>query len=79
MRTTLKTSTGGELIIEPSPTRGYVWLIHAHPQLPRTIIPIPLHLAGMVAEAVEGTATIMEEACLQPELEALTDAEGRFP
>jgi len=73
MKSTFKTPTGGEIVVEPSPAKGHVWITsRQRPDGGSTyIVAIPLHLAGIVAQALEATATVMEEACLQPELAAV--------
>jgi hypothetical protein len=75
MKHTFIAPNGGRLHVEPSPTRGYVWLRYEHPDGPTPIVAIPLHQAGVVAQAIEATATLLEEACLQPELGALISLE----
>jgi hypothetical protein len=75
MKSTFIAPDGSRIVIEPSPTRGGVW-IELHPARPGNpdqfskVIAIPLHLAGNVAQAIEATATLIEEACLRPELPA---------
>lgn len=65
MKNTFKTANGATLIVEPSPTRGYVWITQAaHAGEPARNVAIPLHLAGVVAQAIEANATLIEEACL---------------
>lgn len=73
MKSTFKTTDGGTLVIEPSPTRGNVWLRWSHPDLTGSgcIIPIPVRLAAVVAAEIERTGLAIEEGYGQrPELPA---------
>lgn len=70
MKSTFKTPGGGEIVVQPSPAKGGVWITQHQPGSPTHIVAIPLHLVGVFTQAVEATGTLMEEACLQPELPA---------
>lgn len=64
MKTTLIRPDGTRLVIEPSQTFGNVRMYVLGEA---EIITIPVCLAGVVSQAIEAAATLIEEAC-QPEL-----------
>jgi hypothetical protein len=61
---------GGSVIVEPSPTQGFVWVRVKFDDQQTRIAAIPVHLAAVVAQAIEATATCIEEACHHAELPA---------
>ena len=64
MKSTFKLANGGAMVVEPSPTKANIWITQAaHAGEPARIIAIPLHLAALVAQAIEANATLIEEAC----------------
>lgn len=69
MKSTFKSSNGEVLIVQDSPTRAAIWITAINADGARAIVAIPLHLAGVVSQAIEGTATVIEEGC-RPELPA---------
>lgn len=65
MKSTFKLTNGGALVVEASPTKANIWITQAaHAGEPARIIAIPLHLAAVVAQALEANATLIEEACV---------------
>lgn len=63
MKSTFKTSAQSMIVVEPSPTRGAVWITDIRADGSRHIVAVPLHLAAVLAQAVEACATIIEESC----------------
>jgi hypothetical protein len=67
MKTNITRPDGTRLVIEPSHTFGNVRLFVLGSE---EIITIPAGLAGLVCQAIEAAATMIEEGELPPELPA---------